>query len=207
MLTVTIGLVSLTFFESVVGLVTTVFQRDATFTGRTDIWHAVIDVASRTPLLGVGFGGYWGLRDEEISSTLLVRESHSGYLDVYLETGLVGGAFIMVFLIAFYRRALSQVKETPEWGWFGICLLIMTLIHNFTESNFLRTSSYFWNSMVFVSVVFAARAVRAQTAAERSRSQFAPHATRRSIGSTGSVVGPIRPVGRPVSSAKLVPRH
>jgi O-antigen ligase len=199
LLMVTIALVSLTFFESVVLLVTGVFHRDPTFTGRTPIWEAVRTVAARTPLQGVGFGGYWGLRDEEIFSKLLVHESHSGYLDVYLETGLVGGAFVMVFLIAFYRRALNAVKEMPEWGWFGICLLIMTLIHNFTESNFLRTSSYFWNSLVFVSLAFASSAIRARMAAELPRGKSASYATaRRPVGPTGSVGGPVRPVGRPV---------
>jgi O-antigen ligase len=187
LLSVTIGLLSLTFFESVVQVVTSVFQRDPTFTGRTDIWHAVIRVASRTPLLGVGFGGYWGLRDEEIFSTLLVRESHSGYLDVYLETGLIGGVLMMVFLVAFYRRALKQVQETPEWGWFGICFLIMAMIHNFTESNFLRTSSYFWNGMVFVSIILAARAVR-----ERSTADVPPQSTIYEI--RRKAVAPVRQV-------------
>jgi exopolysaccharide production protein ExoQ len=195
-LMVTIGLMSLTFGESMVGLVTTVFQRDASFTGRTDIWHAVLTVAARSPFLGVGFGGYWGLQDEEISSTLLVRESHSGYLDVYLEVGLIGVALLGVYLTAFYRRALKEVDETPEWGWFGVCFLIMTLIHNFTESNFLRTSSYFWNSILFVSVTFAARAVRARSAPElpvRRTFTYAPG--RRSVGRVRTL-GSVRPLAR-----------
>jgi O-antigen ligase len=181
-LTVTAVLLSLTFFDSMVQLVTALFQRDVTFTGRTDIWDLVLAVAARSPFVGVGFGGYWYLQDEEISSRVLVHESHSGYLDVYLEVGMIGVALLAVYLAAFFRRALKVVDEMREWGWFGICLLVMALIHNFTESNFLRTSSFFWNSLVFVSVTFA-RPVWARSAAGTPVQQPVSYAPgRRSIG-------------------------
>lgn len=155
-LMVVLVLFSLPFIDSLVPSVTSVFHRDSSFTGRTDIWRAVLAVASRNPLLGVGYGAYWGLQDEMIHSTLGVRESHSGYLDVYLECGMVGIILFLMFLLAYYRKVLRELNYEYNWGLFGICLLIMTLIHNFTESNFLRTSSYFWNSTVFVTVVFSA---------------------------------------------------
>jgi len=154
-LMIAMTLLCLAFADSLVPSITSVFNRDSSFTGRSDIWSAVLDVASRNPLLGVGYGGYWYLQDEIIFTTHGVRESHSGYLDVYLEVGLVGIILLLVFLLAFYRKSLREMNHAFDWGVFGICLLIMTLIHNFTESNFLRTS-YFFNSMLFVTVVFSA---------------------------------------------------
>lgn len=151
-----VGLLSLTFVDSLVPAVTSVFQRDASFTGRTDIWKAVLDVASKNPLLGVGYGGYWGLQDEAIYSAVGVREAHSGYLEVYLEVGKIGIVLFMAFLLAYHRKALRELNHAYDWGLFGICLLIMTLIHNFTESNFLRTSNYFWNITVFLTINFSA---------------------------------------------------
>jgi O-antigen ligase len=150
------GLLCLTFVDSLVPIVTSVFRRDESFTGRSDIWRMVLDVASRNPLLGVGYGGYWGLQDEMIRSTLRVREAHSGYLDVYLEVGIVGIVLLLAFLLSYHRRALRELNHAYDWGLFGICLLMMTLTHNFTESNFLRTSSYFWNVTVFVTIVLSA---------------------------------------------------
>jgi O-antigen ligase len=149
------GLLCLTFADSLAPIVTSFFHRDASFTGRSDIWRMVIDVASRNPLLGVGYGGYWGLQDGEIFSTLLVREAHSGYLDVYLEVGIVGIVLLLAFLLSYHYRALRELNHAFDWGLFGICLLMMTLIHNFTESNFLRTSSYFWNVTVFVTIILS----------------------------------------------------
>jgi exopolysaccharide production protein ExoQ len=154
--TVGVGLLCLTFADSLVPAVTSMFQRDESFTGRTDIWRAVLDVASQNPLLGVGYGGFWGLRDQIIYSTVGVREAHSGYLEVYLETGMVGIVLSLMFLIAYYRKALREMNRSFDWSIFGICILMMTLIHNYTESNFLRTSNYFWNVTVFVTVVLSA---------------------------------------------------
>ncbi len=154
-LMVALVLLCLPFADSLAPAVTSAFQRDSSFTGRTDIWRAVLEVASDNPLLGVGYGGYWGLEDVTIYSTLGVRESHSGYLDVYLEVGMVGIVLFSAFLLAYYRKALRELNHAYDWGLFGICLLIMSLIHGFTESSFLR-SSYLWNGMVFVTVVLSA---------------------------------------------------
>ena len=59
-------LLCLTFSGALVPDVTSIFNRDSSFTGRSDIWSAVLDVASRKPVFGVGYGGYWGLQDEII---------------------------------------------------------------------------------------------------------------------------------------------
>jgi O-antigen ligase len=152
-----LGLLSLSISNSLVGTVTSVFERDESFTGRTNIWRTVRDVASRNPLLGVGYGGYWGLQDELIYSKFRVREAHSGYLEVYLDAGVVGITLFFAFLQAHYRKTLRILDDAYDWGLFGICFLIMTLCANFTESHFLRPTGYFWNSTIFLTVVFSSR--------------------------------------------------
>jgi len=154
-ITVTFVLLCLTTVESFVPIVTSLFNRNESFTGRTDIWRAVHGVASRNPFLGVGYGGYWGLKDEEIFSIVGVREAHSGYLEVYLDTGLIGITLLFAFLLAYYRKMLRILDGAYDWSLFGICFLIMILMENFTESHFLRPSSYFWNSTIFLTVVFS----------------------------------------------------
>jgi len=153
-------LLSLLFADSVVSIATSAFNRNESFTGRTDIWSAVLDAASKNPLLGVGYGGFWGLKDEMIYSAVGVREAHSGYLDVYLEVGLVGVVLLMTFLIAYYRKVLRELSYAYDWALFGICFLFLTLMQNFTESNFIRTSSFFWNIMIFLTIAFSAPHLR-----------------------------------------------
>ncbi|GAB4388048.1 MAG: hypothetical protein Kow0025_05080 [Thermodesulfovibrionales bacterium] len=162
-----VGLLSLFYGDSLVSIATSAFNRDESFTGRSDIWDMVLGIASRNPWLGVGYGGYWGLQDETVYAALGVRESHSGYLDVYLEVGLVGILLLMAFLRSFYRQSIRQLGGPREWGLFGVCLLIMSLIHGFTESNFLRTA-YLWSAMVFATVVFSGPLPRDNTADGRA---------------------------------------
>lgn len=149
-----ISLVSmyLLFADSVMGMVSSFLGRDETLTGRTtDIWAPLLTLASEQPLLGVGYGGFWGLNSLDLG----VLQAHNGYLDVYLELGMVGIALFCTFLLAFCGRVRRELNHSFEWGVFGICFLIMTLLYNNTESSFLQSSSYFWSAMVFLSVVFS----------------------------------------------------
>jgi O-antigen ligase len=45
-------------------MINSLLSRDETLTGRTDIWRSVLEVAALKPILGTGYGGYWGLHDE-----------------------------------------------------------------------------------------------------------------------------------------------
>ncbi|MGB0001604.1 MAG: O-antigen ligase family protein, partial [Candidatus Acidiferrales bacterium] len=68
--------------------------RDATLTGRTNIWAAVIPMAPN-PLIGAGFESFW--LSPRVYDTLArlfpglpLNEAHNGYIEVYLELGWVG---------------------------------------------------------------------------------------------------------------------
>jgi O-antigen ligase len=146
-------LVSLQVNESFRSTITSAFNRDSTFTGRTDIWDAVLKVCSQSEILGTGYGGFWELADEAIWETLRVHEAHSGYLEVYLGGGIVGIVFFSAFLLAHYRKAVREFQFAYDWGLFAVASFMMVLIGNFTESVFIRTSSFFWNITVFLSIV------------------------------------------------------
>ena len=59
---------------------------------RLDYWEATLNVFSRSPLVGTGFGGI-ALYDDHIGS------AHNQYLDILLRTGLIGIAFYLVLWI------------------------------------------------------------------------------------------------------------
>jgi exopolysaccharide production protein ExoQ len=66
--------------------------RDPTLHGRTEIWQALLreDV---NPLFGQGYSGFWtSERMKRISELYYytLNEAHNGYLETYLNTGLVG---------------------------------------------------------------------------------------------------------------------
>jgi O-antigen ligase len=151
-------LICLPFVTSLISTSSSILGRDESFTGRTDIWRLALDEAARHRILGAGFGSYFGIQNEhnEFWARFNLNTGHNGYLDVYVELGIVGVALLLAFLLAHYRRVLRQLTHARDWGVFGLSLTLMWLLYNVTESDFIKTSSYFWNTMVFLTVVFSA---------------------------------------------------
>jgi O-antigen ligase len=77
--------------------------RDATLSGRTNIWAAVIPMAPN-PLVGAGFESFWlsprvTARLWELFPGLPLNEAHNGYLELYLELGWVGVGIVGLILL------------------------------------------------------------------------------------------------------------
>jgi len=143
---------SLTFYVSSVG-------RDATLTGRTNIWAALLPVAMQRAILGRGFGGFWTPRTR---AEFNVSDGHSGYLDVLLNIGFVGIVLVSIFLLSSCRKAYRGLSHDFDWGVLWICFLIMAAVHNITESSIATLTSPLIAIILFLTVssvkVFAPRA-------------------------------------------------
>ena len=117
--------------------------KDSTFTGRTDLWEAMIDEAKGHPFLGGGFGGFWTAdRDLRLESpeesTWRPTEGHEGYLDLLNETGVVG-VFLMALMVIFYFRNAARSRDHSNlWK----SLFISVLIVNTMESTLFRLNSF-----------------------------------------------------------------
>jgi exopolysaccharide production protein ExoQ len=127
--------------------------RDATFTGRTEVWQAILPVALLHPILGVGFGSFWINPPFTYSLSIMVNEAHNGYLDVFVELGFVGFSLFLVFLLCFYRDARKAMAYDFHWASFSLCMLLIILIHNITESSFLRPTNHMGAVMVFLAML------------------------------------------------------
>jgi len=146
--------VAMTSMQSFVTSAVSILGRDETLTGRTDIWEWVLADAWMKPIFGTGFGAYFAT-DNEFTRTFGYYTAHNGLLDVFVETGLVGIIVLVWFLWGFYKETLYHLKGNMKLGIFGVVVLIIILLSNFTESIFLKSSSYIWNIMVFVSIIMS----------------------------------------------------
>jgi O-antigen ligase len=145
------------FSESLLPVISSALGRDETLTGRIDVWHFGLEIGARRPLLGTGFGSFWGFENNEIRRHFAVGfTGHNGLLDVYIETGIAGVVVLIGFLWSFYRRFRRELYRNFDWGVFGTTFLIISLLCNFTESLFLKSSSLIWNLTVFLVIVFSA---------------------------------------------------
>jgi exopolysaccharide production protein ExoQ len=132
--------------------------KDASLTGRTGIWSAVIESIAKRPLLGYGYQAFWlGLEGESYRVILAVSwvlaQAQNGFLDVMLEMGAAGLAIVvLIFGFAFRdgmvcllrSRDRTQLRAV-EWY---LAIVILTLIYNFDES-FLFEPKHL-GSMIFV---------------------------------------------------------
>jgi exopolysaccharide production protein ExoQ len=127
-----------------VDLLTGVLGKDATFSGRTRIWSAVLTSISKRPLLGYGYGGFWrGLSGESgnvISSVGFgVPHAHSGYLNIWLQIGAIGLGMFLAALFVALRNAFACFKpDRPMWvDWYS-GLLLLVVLANLDESYILN---------------------------------------------------------------------
>jgi len=107
------------------------FNRNETLTGRTDIWAYLIPYAMSNPLGGHGFGGFWTDAHREATSS----HAHNGYLDIVLNIGFVGLILFSSYLLHCCRRAHKLLIYDFDKGCLWICILLMIVVNNMTESS------------------------------------------------------------------------
>jgi exopolysaccharide production protein ExoQ len=116
-----------------------VVGRDATLTGRTEIWPVVLDAIWQRPLLG--FGYYAATLDfmgPILDATVGIRYSHNGYLDVTLGTGIVGLASLLFCIFSALVTGIDRVKTSAgseaECFMLLLIFLILSLFFSFFEN-------------------------------------------------------------------------
>ncbi len=143
--------VAMISMQSFLQAATSLLGRDETLTGRSDIWAMALTDAWRHPLLGTGFGSYFNTGN--VFTLTFGNTGHNGLLDVFVETGITGVGLLIGFLISFYQKVQRELNGDFTWGVFAMGILVISLLTNYTESLFLKSSSYIWNNMVFVSIL------------------------------------------------------
>ena len=90
--------------------------RDPTLTDRTLIWKTVLGMHTN-PLLGTGYESFWlGSRLDYITPIVgVVTEAHNGYLEVYLNSGLIGLSLVVAILIYGYRVIWQKFASSPVY--------------------------------------------------------------------------------------------
>lgn len=89
------------FRETVAGW----FDRDGTWSGRTQLWDATIDIVREQPIHGFGFDGGPGLAG---------LGPRSGYLQTAVGIGLLGLAALVWIAIVALRRAGAAATSRPD---------------------------------------------------------------------------------------------
>lgn len=124
--------------------------RDATFTGRTGLWETVLSEPIN-PVIGAGYASFWLgerlARFWAMYPTSPPIQAHNGYIEVYLNLGLIGLCLIVIMLWSglsrVQRRAVSfldpvsqSTDEHRTFAMFGLSFCTAYLLYNVTEATF-----------------------------------------------------------------------
>jgi exopolysaccharide production protein ExoQ len=132
-----------------VAAMSSVVGRDATLTGRTEIWAGLVPEVMQEPVLGSGFGSFW-TPDKRLVHQ--IGEAHNGYLEVLLDRGWVGVVLVSMFVLSSCRKAQRLLPHDYDWGALSISFLIVALVHNVTESSINSFGSPLTAVLLFFSI-------------------------------------------------------
>ncbi len=135
-----------------------VMGRNPTLTGRTEIWKAIWHAITKQILLGYGFDGFWGGirgKSADVILTLgwVAKHSHNGFLDIWLDLGVVGlGVFLAGYFNALWRAVHLLRQHAGPGAYWPIHYLAFMLLYHLTEGPILRQNSIYWALYAAITV-------------------------------------------------------
>lgn len=133
--------------------------RNPTLTDRTLIWKILLGMHTN-PLLGTGFESFWlGSRLRWLwqqSQTTGINEAHNGYLETYLDLGLVGLVLLCGFFISAYRNICRRFSPFSSFASLSFALWTVALFYNVTEAAF--SWQYMWLAFLVGALAVSGRA-------------------------------------------------
>ncbi len=132
-----------------------IIGEDPTLTGRTLLWDELMKIAAQHKLLGSGYGGFWiGNIGNNLWEIFQWNpgQAHNGYIDVYIDLGIVGLLFLISLIFLTYRNVLTNLRNDSDYGRYRLALLAMILIYNVTESSFIKPTALLWFLFLMISI-------------------------------------------------------
>lgn len=150
--------IALALYEELLGLL----GRDASLTGRTDLWAWAVEFWSKKPLFGWGYAGIFG--DSLEAPARVINDDayyqaphfHSGYLQVLAELGLVGFSLYLYMLFYALKGAVRLFWSQKLMAYAAAAsALILVVIVGTSMNIFLR-----YNELSSILVIFLYLAVK-----------------------------------------------
>jgi O-antigen ligase len=133
---VVLVIAQLTF--DVYGKIVDVSGHESTLEGRGRLWSRLMAMDTN-PIFGVGFESFWlGDRLDQFWEEFRWKptQAHNGYLEAYLNLGVVGLLILIGFILATFYKCRHELLGNFDWGRLRMGLLIAIVVHNWTEAGF-----------------------------------------------------------------------
>lgn len=129
---------------TIVDLKTTAVEslnRDASLTTRVPMWEELLAIAP-SPMLGSGYEGFWSSQAGFVMRARWeVFQAHNGYLEQYLNQGIVGLALLLACIAAGLFKIWRHLPIDFHWAVLRLCLVLVVAFFNWTEATFYGVSN------------------------------------------------------------------
>jgi len=154
------GLLELTF--DVTAAVITMLGRDSTLTTRVPMWNQLLSMV-KNPIFGFGYESFWlGDRQQIIRKTWgIAFNAHNGYLEMYLNLGLIGVSFMLIWILSGLRKVARHLEIDYPSAMLRLCLIVVIALYNWTEATFYGVSNM-WVLFLFAVIEISNQQHRAE---------------------------------------------
>lgn len=124
--------------------------RDATLTNRTEIWAAISQLKP-DPWIGSSYLSFWDINSQIALGQYWVslKTAHNGYIEIFLDGGVLGLTFLALMLINVGRRATRMFLSGSGIGRLTFAIFLVMLIYNISESMYARRSPLWFVFLLF----------------------------------------------------------
>ena len=123
--------------------------KDASLSGRSQLWSLTFDVACRRPFFGHGYGSFWeNPNGAAIEIWQMVNwrapNAHNGFLDLFVGLGLLGVIVVGVSFISTFIQSTICLRhgKTSDEFW-PLIFMIYLILSNLSESALLNQNELF----------------------------------------------------------------
>jgi O-antigen ligase len=133
-------------------------------TERIPMWEMLLQMTPNT-WIGAGYEAFWsGDRLREIwarmGHTTGFLQAHNGYIDAYLNVGIIGVALIVLAIVAGLLKAHRELEREYAYALLRIALILVAIAYNYTEAAFKPVHNVFVLMLIAILEVPRARASR-----------------------------------------------
>jgi O-antigen ligase len=120
----------------------TMLGRRPDLTTRVPMWEDLLTMV-KNPLIGFGYESFWlGERLEYMDDNWGIRQqAHNGYLEMYLNMGLIGVFFIFAWILSGLKKVKHHMVNEYTNAILRLCFIVVVALYNWTEATFFGNST------------------------------------------------------------------
>jgi exopolysaccharide production protein ExoQ len=140
---------------SIFARISYILYHDSTLTGRMVIWDFVESEIARSPILGWGYQSFWLVPNspglEAPGWVKMMPNAHNGYYDTMLETGYIGLALLLLFVVATLHAVGRVADRDAGRAQLVLSVALFIILYNFFESLWMRGFEFLWVMFLIVA--------------------------------------------------------